>query len=466
MKRLVLIFMVTFIMLSACGCANDTATPTTGSVATSSAADSLSASKAESASSAAEEQAFTLTVPAEHDAVAKAVHDFLDAAKKYDLNDFSTTESSILLSGKAPIPLTVKWSASDSFKADKVTVYLSENPDMSNAVEYDATSSKSLSIAYIKTGITYYVRAVATASDKTVQTEIYPVKIAAGPRLFSTSGCGISNLRDLGGWTTTDGKLVKQGLIFRSAKYDSITELGKSLLTQTLGIKTEIDFRWDHEIDNTALRKASPIGEDIKRVRALVNNYAEAIGSKTTTEAMKVFADWSNYPVLFHCAGGADRTGTIAFLLNGLLGVDEYSLIADYELTNDRPRSYGINGANGGFYGLWQAVQKYDGKTMQEKCYNLLLDHKLTEMEISNIYNIMLTNSAVFDASSLGAQSPSDNKLTYKLIMRDSKSVKKVEIGGKSAQFTLSGDTLTVNANGNGSGIITLDDGATLRFKF
>ncbi len=462
MKRLVLIFMVTFLTISACGCANNTATPTSSSDGTSAPVSSATAS----ASSTVAEQTFILTVPTEHDAVAKSVHMFLDATKNYNLNDFSTTESSILLSGKAPVPLTVKWSASAAFKPEKVTVYLSENSDMSNAVEYDATDSNSLSIANIKTGITYYVRATATAGESSEQTEIYPVKIAAGPRLFSTSGCGISNLRDLGGWYTTDGKLVKQGLIFRSAKYDSITELGKALLTQTFGIKTEIDFRWDHEIENETLRKVSPIGEDIKRVRALVNNYAEAIGSKTTTEAMKVFADWNNYPVLFHCAGGADRTGTIAFLINGLLGVDEYSLIADYELTPERPRSYGMNGDNGGFYGLWQAVQKYDGKTMQEKCYNLLLDHKLTDMELSNIYNIMMTDSAVFDASSLSAQSPSGGKLTYKLIMRESKSVSKVEIDGKSAQFTLSGDTLTVNASGSGLGIITLDDGATLKFKF
>ncbi len=458
MKRLVLILMVALMVLSTCSC-TDNATPS-GSNETSSAAIS-----AASENDAAAEQPFTLSVPTEHDAVAKSVHMFSDAAKNYDLSDFSTTESGILLAGKAPVPLTVKWNASPTFKVEKVTVFLSENSDMSNATEYDASSKKSLSIEHIKTGITYYVCATATAGGKTEQTEIYPVKIAAGPRLFTTNGCGISNLRDLGGWSTTDGKFVKQGLAFRSAKYDELTPLGKNLLTQTLGIKTEIDFRWDHEIENEALRNQSPIGENVKRIRCLVNNYAEAIGSKTTTDTMKAFADWNNYPILFHCAGGADRTGTIAFLLNGLLGVDEYSLIADYELTTDRPRSYGMNGDNGGFYGLWQAVQKYDGKTIQEKCYNLLINHKLTDMEISNIYNIMLTDSSVFDASSLSAQSPSGGKLTYKLIMRESKSVSKVEIDGKAAQFTLSGDTLTVNASGSGVGIIAFDDGATLRFK-
>ncbi len=456
MKRLVLIFMLAALILSSCACSSSSTA--SGSVPSSSYAESKLSSEVD--------KPFELILPSEHDTIAKPVRMFLEAVKSYDLNDFSTTESNVLLAGKAPVPLMIKWDAASDFKPDKVTVYISENENMDNAYVYDFASSKSLNIDYLKTGTVYYVKAVATVGEQTVQTKTHSVKTAEGPRLFSTSGCGISNLRDMGGWATTDGKLVKQGLIFRSAKYDGITELGKSLLTQTLGIKTEIDFRWDHEIEDEALRKVSPIGEDIKRVRALVNNYAEAIGSKTTTEAMKVFADWSNYPVLFHCAGGADRTGTIALFLNGLLGVDERSLIADYELTPERPRNYGENGANGGFSGLWQAVQKYDGKTMQEKCYNLLLDHKLTDMELSNIYNIMLTDSAVFDASSLEKQAAENGKLTYKLIMRESKSVSKIEIDGKSAKFTLSGDTLTVNASGSGVGIITLDDGAVLRFKF
>ncbi|NIY15095.1 MAG: hypothetical protein GWM98_09415, partial [Nitrospinaceae bacterium] len=47
----------------------------------------------------------------------------------------------------------------------------------------------------------------------------------------------------------------------------------------------------------------------------------------------QVFADRENYPVLFHCVGGADRGGTVAFLLNGLLGKDREHLIRDFELT-------------------------------------------------------------------------------------------------------------------------------------
>ena len=49
--------------------------------------------------------------------------------------------------------------------------------------------------------------------------------------------------------------------------------------------------------------------------------------------------------VFFHCAGGADRTGSLAFLIEALLGVSESDLSKDYELTtfgrvNTRLRNY------------------------------------------------------------------------------------------------------------------------------
>ena len=55
--------------------------------------------------------------------------------------------------------------------------------------------------------------------------------------------------------------------------------------------------------------------------------------------------------VYFHCAGGADRTGTLAFLIEALLGVSESDLSKDYELTSfdgshDRYRNMSTSAGN------------------------------------------------------------------------------------------------------------------------
>ncbi len=47
----------------------------------------------------------------------------------------------------------------------------------------------------------------------------------------------------------------------------------------------------------------------------------------------RVFLDRRNYPILFHCIGGADRTGALGYVLNGVLGVCRRELETDWEST-------------------------------------------------------------------------------------------------------------------------------------
>jgi hypothetical protein len=52
-------------------------------------------------------------------------------------------------------------------------------------------------------------------------------------------------------------------------------------------------------------------------------------------ELRKIFtflADAENYPVYINCAVGSDRTGTLAFLISGVIGRDERYFYDDYEL--------------------------------------------------------------------------------------------------------------------------------------
>ncbi len=49
-----------------------------------------------------------------------------------------------------------------------------------------------------------------------------------------------------------------------------------------------------------------------------------------------MIAQTDRQPLVFHCAAGKDRTGLVAMLVLGLLGVDPDLIAADYGLTHDR----------------------------------------------------------------------------------------------------------------------------------
>ena len=69
-----------------------------------------------------------------------------------------------------------------------------------------------------------------------------------------------------------------------------------------------------------------------------LGQYDQILSSGSTKSALKrifeLLADESNYPIYYHCNAGADRTGTLTFLINGLLGVSYEDLTRDFEVTS------------------------------------------------------------------------------------------------------------------------------------
>ena len=111
-----------------------------------------------------------------------------------------------------------------------------------------------------------------------------------------------------------------------------ITDRGRKILEDDLKIRTDLDLRGDHDSGGPALNpdKAHWINEPISPYDCI----CDAAFRDADRCIFETFADPSSYPVLFHCVGGADRGGTVAFLLNALLGKRKVLLIRDYELTS------------------------------------------------------------------------------------------------------------------------------------
>lgn len=146
------------------------------------------------------------------------------------------------------------------------------------------------------------------------------------------------NVRDIGGWALPGGRRVSYDKVFRSA------ELAKSSnLISAKGIKELIDFVGiDVELDfaDTIYSNYSPVAGLLEHVHGpeyQMSAYVGAIGSKYQ-ETKNCFDRVlqclrEGKKVLMHCSDGADRAGTLAFLIESLLGVSESDLAKEYELT-------------------------------------------------------------------------------------------------------------------------------------
>lgn len=85
-------------------------------------------------------------------------------------------------------------------------------------------------------------------------------------------------------------------------------------------------------------------------------------------------------------------------------------------------------------------------------------------MELSNIYNIFMTESAVFDSNSLSSGKQEANGVSFDLVLRKSGGVSSVKVNGADVQWSMKGNTLTVMSDA-GEGVILLKDGAELKFS-
>ena len=221
------------------------------------------------------------------------------------------------------------------------TIYMSENADFSNSI-ITQTNSSEIKNAICIPGKTYYWKVVGYNSDKILGGG--RIKIKDAPVRWIKID-GISNVRDMGGWTTTSGQKVKYEMLYRGAQLNAKQKDGtivqnlKSTGLETfnkLGIKTEFDLRIDRDVG------APAEGTNLNYVFIANHTAYHNIFSRSTKETIvsnykeifKVLSDKNNYPIYTHCQGGADRTGTYAFLLNGLLGVSYEDLTRDFELTS------------------------------------------------------------------------------------------------------------------------------------
>ena len=199
---------------------------------------------------------------------------------------------------------------------------------------------------------------------------------------------GIRNGRDIGDipfMTTTDGKDIKSGLLIRGAELDGTvlqlseeqTRMAISALIEKYEIKTEMDLR------SPLVGGKDVFGDDVNHKYYDMVLYEAAFSEEGKAKVKEIFTDLANpnnYPVYMHCSYGVDRAGTVAYILEAVLGVSEANALRDYLLSVG---SYG-----NAILKVRDGLKEYEGATFKECAELYLLDCGVSQDEIDTIRDL------------------------------------------------------------------------------
>ena len=195
--------------------------------------------------------------------------------------------------------------------------------------------------------------------------------------------CATSNVRDLGGWAC-DGGTVKYGKMFRGGEFQ---EADLDIFINQLGIRHELNLRGtsEAESESTVLRDYVGYTCPEKYVwYTIADNYKE-----TWKEILRCAFDCvtKNKPLYFHCSAGADRTGTVACILEAILGMSQSDIDKDYELTCFASGTGTDNAARrrneSEWSGLITQINALTGSTFRDKVINWVASLGFTADEIN-----------------------------------------------------------------------------------
>lgn len=212
----------------------------------------------------------------------------------------------------------------------------------------------------------------------------------------TSAGATAWNVRDLGGWAC-DGGTVKYGLLFRGGK---LAAADRAVLVGELGIQHDLDLRGREgggpgdEPEMTA----SPLGSDVWYTRTQQFAWYSLTPVATWQTYLRCVIDAVTHrePVYFHCTAGADRTGTLACVLEGILGMSQSDIDKDYELTcfysgtgtdNEARRRNETD-----WTGLINAINAVPGDSFRDKCVRFAVGTCGMSMSDINAFRAAMTN--------------------------------------------------------------------------
>ncbi len=255
-----------------------------------------------------------------------------------------------------PLPVKLSWDG------DGASVVVSTSDKLDVDVTFFEVSGSSLEIYNLIPGIPYYYKVLS--NDGSVLklgcvTPVGPMRMIQGVA---------ANVRDLGGWAADGGKIA-YGKVYRGARLDDIQkdEAAMDIILNTLGVDVDLDLRGLPPGRQGGSGENNPwkYSDPVEYCNVKLWNYmhpsnkqysapdiADGSSADQYQFAIRKIIGWlgEDKVVYFHCHGGADRTGTLAFILEALLGVSESDLSKDFELTTYAGSVHKRDGSAGWFF--------------------------------------------------------------------------------------------------------------------
>jgi len=250
--------------------------------------------------------------------------------------------------------LRIRWP--ESFSSDSVVIYRGIDPSfIDRSIPLAVVEGRSVVLTEadepsIRGGRRLYFELVPAAGGASVITSERRLPLAC-----------CDNFRDLGGYETADGRVIRWNRLYRAGDLSKLTRSDLEYLSQ-FDVKLVCDFRSEREriarpdrsIDDNPTTLDLPVdqeGVDPEEMRRKIRTGGlVALGiEQTMRDAYRAFVtdyskDWTamfqrlvreeNLPTVVHCTAGKDRTGFASALVLLALGVPEETVFEDYLSTN------------------------------------------------------------------------------------------------------------------------------------
>lgn len=204
-------------------------------------------------------------------------------------------------------------------------------------------------------------------------------------RMIYSDTLGLQNIRDLGGWSC-DGGTIKYNMLIRGSAVIDAADVDRNTWVKLLGIEHDVFLKAYAEsqfIDRDIYRTQSPLGSHISLYQKDLS--VEGSEDKQNFQQAKdemngiinrifdnAIAGETTY---FHCLAGADRTGMVAVIIEGVLGVSRSDIDKDYELTSFST----LRERNSDMYlADINILRQYPGSSFRDECVQYLLDCGIT----------------------------------------------------------------------------------------